>query len=91
MGTVKVFVTHAKKNKRISGRALGGDSKVSAAGKEKCHLICLLGHLLLWWNFFFTLKLLVQKHTRNMREAEREGDGTRAAGAPPVTCGPSVQ
>ena len=41
--------------------------------------------------FFFTLKLLVQKHTRNIREAEREGDGTRAAGAPPVTCGPSVQ
>ena len=53
MGRVKVFVTHAKKNKRISRRALCGDSKVSAAGKEKCHLICLLGHLLLWWNFFF--------------------------------------
>lgn len=74
MGRVNVFVTHAKKSKRISRRALCGNSKVSAAGKEKCHLICLLGRLLLWWTFFFfTLKLLVQKHTRNIREAEEGG------------------
>lgn len=65
--------------KRIFRRALCGNSKVSAAGKGRCHLICVLGYLLLWWTCCFLfcfvsfLKLFVQKHTRNIREAEDEG------------------